>query len=434
MQSRTLSVVFIAGFLVGLASLCLIAAAQAQEDTAHLVLRKKGTAKDSPSVYIVQKGDNLSTIIRRKLGKPASESASVSRLVRKLNPQIRNVNRIYPGQKIALPRLAAEPGKAGYVVRKGDSLSAILHERLGVPAAEMARWIGLTKKLNPGLVNANRIYPGQALILPDRGQSTPGPVEQATGPAETDAPQMDARMFRPTERDLDIIAALVRQSGGALVREGKVFIPLTEEEHLAVDCADIPMVELADGSRIFLDFGRRIPADTASLLRARWGNYTVLTDGGSEGVFSALAGIFGASRDYTFRRHEGDLDIGGAPALKLRVDWILSRKGPDGQENNPLRRLQNIRSSPSRSRSLSPGSPRKKGFPSSRSTREPGPLASGRLFPPPPTSPPWMPAATGPLSVRCWIHWGTRTQKTSASLFLMPHKTAPRLRSERTIP
>ena len=119
MQSRTLRFVFVAVFLAGLASLCLPAAAQAQEDTAHLVLRKKGPAKDSPSVYIVQKGDNLSTIIRRKLGKPASESASVSRLVRKLNPQIRNVNRIYPGQKIALPRLAAEPGKTGLCRQEG---------------------------------------------------------------------------------------------------------------------------------------------------------------------------------------------------------------------------------------------------------------------------------------------------------------------------
>ena len=132
-QSRTLRFVFVALFLAGLASFYLAAATQAQEDTAHLVLRKKGPVKDSPSVYIVQKGDNLSTIIRRKLGKPASESASVSRLVRKLNPQIRDVNRIYPGQKIALPRLASEPGKTGYVVRKGDSLSAILHERLGIP-------------------------------------------------------------------------------------------------------------------------------------------------------------------------------------------------------------------------------------------------------------------------------------------------------------
>ena len=332
MQSRTLSILFTALFLAGLASLCPAAAAQAQEDTAQIVLRKKVGAKDRPSVYIVQKGDNLTTIIRRKLGKPAAESAAVSREVKKLNPQIRDVNRIYPGQKIALPRLAAEPGKTGYVVRKGDSLSAILRERLGVPAAEMARWIGLTKKLNPDLVNANRIYPGQALILPDRGKPAPGPVEQAAGPPQADAPQMDARMFRPSDRDLDIVAALVRQSGGTVVRDGKVFIPLTEEEHLAVDCADIPMVELADGSRIFLDFGRQIPADTASLVRSRWPNYSVISDGGSEGVFSALAGIFGASRDYTFRRHEETLMIGAAPVLKLQVDWILSRKGPDGQE------------------------------------------------------------------------------------------------------
>ncbi|MGE5790630.1 MAG: hypothetical protein ACM33C_07150, partial [Syntrophaceae bacterium] len=169
-------------------------------------------------------------------------------------------------------------------------------------------------------------------ILPDRGGPAPGPVEQAAGPGQADAPQPDASLFRPTGRDLDIIAAVVKQSGGTVARGGKVFIPLTEEEHLAVDCADIPMVELADGSRIFLDYGHQIPADTAGLIRSRWANFTVVSDGGRS-VYSALAGIFGASRDYTFRKQEEALTIGTAPALKLRGDWILSRKGPDGQEN-----------------------------------------------------------------------------------------------------
>ena len=433
MQSRTLSILFTALFLAGLASLCPAAAAQAQEDTAQIVLRKKVGAKDRPSVYIVQKGDNLTTIIRRKLGKPAAESAAVSREVKKLNPQIRDVNRIYPGQKIALPRLAAEPGKTGYVVRKGDSLSAILRERLGVPAAEMARWIGLTKKLNPDLVNANRIYPGQALILPDRGKPAPGPVEQAAGPPQADAPQMDARMFRPSDRDLDIVAALVRQSGGTVVRDGKVFIPLTEEEHLAVDCADIPMVELADGSRIFLDFGRQIPADTANLVRSRWPNYSVISDGGSEGVFSALAGIFGASRDYTFRRHEETLMIGAAPVLKLQVDWILSRKGPDGQEYT----LCAVCKTSGRTQPIPEPVTRfaeKTGVPVLEIDEGTGTFASGSRFNPLPTSPLLMPAATGPLSFRCWTRWGTRTRKTRGSPFPTPHKTAPRLRFERTTP
>jgi len=67
-------------------------------------------------------------------------------------------------------------------------------------------------------------------------------------------------------------------------------------------------------------------------VRSRWGNFTVLSDGGNEGVFSVLAGIFAASQDYTFRRHEGYLEMGTTPLLKLRVDWILARKSIDGQE------------------------------------------------------------------------------------------------------
>lgn len=332
MHPRTLRLAVFLSALSGLALLSIPSLSLSQEDTAHLVLKKKAAAKDRSSVYIVQKGDNLSGIIRRKLGRPAAESPSVSRLVKKLNPQIRNVNLIYPGQTIILPRLASEPGKAHYTVFKGDTLSAILHNRFGITRIDMARWIGLVKKLNPDLVNPNRIYPGQTLILPDKGPKAPVPVEQASGSEDTATEKIDATAFRPTGRDLDIIAAVVKQAGGTLIRDGKYFIPLTEDEHLAVDCSDIPIVELTDGSRIFLDYGRRIPEGTATLIRSRWKNFTVITEGGNDGVLSALAGIFGASRDFTSRRHDGYLDMGTAPAMKLRVDWILARKGIDGQE------------------------------------------------------------------------------------------------------
>ena len=336
MHPRTLRLMIAATALAGLALLFIPSLLLSQEDTAQLVLKKKMGSKDKPSVYIVQKGDNLSTIIRRKLGKPAAQSESVSRLVKKINPQIRDINRIYPGQKITLPRLAAEPGQIHYAVNKGDTLSQILHDRLGITRDDLAKWIGVVKRLNPNLTNPNRIYPGQTLILPDKGSAAPVPVEQAAGPAKTDTETIEVKFFRPTEHDLEIIAAVVKRSGGALIREGKYFIPLTEQEHLAVDCADIPMVELTDGSRVFLDFGRQIPDEAAALVRSRWGNFTVLSGGGNEGVVSALAAIFGASRDYVFRKNEGYLEMGTTPLLKLRVDWILTRRQADGQERYVL--------------------------------------------------------------------------------------------------
>jgi hypothetical protein len=336
MHPRTLRLMIAATALAGIALLFIPSPSRSQEDTAHLVLKKKADSKDRPSVYIVQKGDNLSTIIRRKLGKPASESPSVSRLVRKLNPQIRDVNRIYPGQKVTLPRLAAEPGKTHYIVVRGDTLSQILHDRLGITQSDLAKWTGLVKKLNPDLANPNRIYPGQMLILPDGRSAAEAPVEQAAGPEKTDTEKIGASVFRPAERDIEVIAAVVKRAGGVLIRDGKYFIPLTEQEHLAVDCADIPMVELPDGSRVFLDFGRQIPVEAAALVHSHWGNFTVLSDGGSEGIFSALAAIFGASRDFTFHRQAGFLEMGATPLLKLRVDWILALKSTAGQERYVL--------------------------------------------------------------------------------------------------
>ena len=332
MHPRTLRLTLAFTALAGLGLLSIPTDALSQEDTAHLVLRKKAAAKDSPSVYVVQKGDSLSRIIRRKLGRQAAQSASVRRQLRRLNPQIRNPDRIYPGQRIALPRLGATPGGPAYVVNRGDTLSQILHDRLGITAGEMAAWIRRVMQLNPGLSDPDRIYPGQALLLPrkDRAPVEPaGPAAQEEGAAE----RVDAKAFQPTGSELAVIAAVVGRSGGELVRSGKYFVPLTETEHLAVDCADVPMAELADGSRIFLDFGRRIPDGAAALMRARWGNFTVLHDPGADGLFSVLEGIFGASARYAFRRNATALELGATAGLRLRADWVLVRRSADGGEH-----------------------------------------------------------------------------------------------------
>jgi LysM repeat protein len=331
MVPRTLRLTVMTATLAGLAFLAIPPLLLSQEDTAHLVLRKKAAATESPSIYVVQKGDNLSTIIRRKMGKPA-EFTSVYRLVKKLNPQIRDVNVIYPGQKIVLPQLSAAPDSPHYTVNKGDTLSGILRNRLGIAPGDIARWVGIVKQLNPGLGDPNKIYPGQTLILTDKKFADSLPVDQGVESAPAGVAPIDAGIFRPSERDFDIISAVVKQAGGTLIRKGKYFIPLSENEHLAVDCTDIPMVELFDGSRIFLDYGHRVPDETTMLMRSRWKNVTVITQGGGAGVFSALTAIFNASRDFTFRRHDGYLDMEATPALKLRVDWILARKGAEGQE------------------------------------------------------------------------------------------------------
>lgn len=68
----------------------------------------------------------------------------------RVNPQIKNANLIYPGQVISIPE-----GTTTYVVQKGDTLKAI--------AARFGTTLEKLLALNPFITNANWIYPGQVL-------------------------------------------------------------------------------------------------------------------------------------------------------------------------------------------------------------------------------------------------------------------------------
>lgn len=104
--------------------------------------------------YIVRGGDSLSAIA-------AAHGCSLAAL-EAANPQIHNPNLIYPGEVVHLPGGHPNPTPQltptrDYVVRSGDTLSGI-GQRLGVPLLALER-------SNP-MPNYNLIYPGQVLRIP----------------------------------------------------------------------------------------------------------------------------------------------------------------------------------------------------------------------------------------------------------------------------
>src|SRR5690606_30175023 len=105
----------------------------------------KTTAKTT--TYTVKKGDTLSHIAKRF-------GTTVSNLV-KIN-NIKNPNLIYPGQKIRISGSASLSSKAQYyTVKKGDTLSHI--------AVRYKTTVSNLVKLNPNIKNPNLIYPGQRI-------------------------------------------------------------------------------------------------------------------------------------------------------------------------------------------------------------------------------------------------------------------------------
>lgn len=74
------------------------------------------------------------------------------------------------------PRAPASP--TTYTVRKGDTLEKIAKQVYG----DAKRWPAIYKANRHVLKNANRVYPGQKLAIPDLGES--GSSERGMGPGD----------------------------------------------------------------------------------------------------------------------------------------------------------------------------------------------------------------------------------------------------------
>jgi LysM repeat protein len=95
-------------------------------------------------VYTVVRGDTLRKIAARF-------DTTVDEIL-KINPQIKNANLIFPGDRINIP---ATP--TTYTVVRGDTLGKI--------AARFGTTVARLLELNPSIKNANLIYPGQVLRI-----------------------------------------------------------------------------------------------------------------------------------------------------------------------------------------------------------------------------------------------------------------------------
>jgi hypothetical protein len=130
---------------------------------------------------------------------------------------------------------------------------------------------------------------------------------------------------------LSIIKAVVNRMNGALITLGKYYIPIPELGQVTIDCSTIPIVELDDGSSIFLDFSNRVPDSLKNMIQSNWKNYHFVDIGNNDDTAAVLQKLVNASNIYTMTRRTALYTIGNNPPLLLSVDWLITKKTKDGK-------------------------------------------------------------------------------------------------------
>jgi LysM repeat protein len=301
--------------------------------------------------YTVQKGDYIWELLKRR-GRIADEDfPRFVLMLKQINPHIRDVDKIYPGQEIFIPlkevmsQREPEPEQPSqervltipiipdvlystYTVQQGDYLYDVVSRHHGIEKEQIPEgYFSTLKKINPDVQNLNRIYPGQKIRIPDlvsrksQTEDEPGMDTAAVEPPPEPEPPAD-ELAEPDPKST--VARAMKALGGNVTESGSYFFPLQSGKDLELNLSTFPVITMADGHRLLLETGESLPAGAESVIRAYWDPLTIVRTKPGESRRSILDKIFRTLYGKEVWRTLDMPPFDDGMQATLRGDWVFA--------------------------------------------------------------------------------------------------------------
>ena len=221
------------------------------------------------------------------------------------------------------------PGET-YTVRPGDSLSAIL-ARAGVPASRIEEYLQILGELNPGLVDPDRIHPGQEIRIPSPDGADPvppgdSPVHAVTSPSLPVDPSLP---HIAALRESGELIPLLRDTLSAIEEElrdsGTITRPLSAAGIVTLDNRQYPLLDLTTGRSLLIDIDGQMPQEWKDRIEARWPGYRVVEPRSEGDLRSLLSDLFSESGFHSVVR-DSPLSIGKEGTIRVTPDFLLAKE------------------------------------------------------------------------------------------------------------
>ena len=313
--------------------------------------------------YIVQKNDWVYKIFRQKGEISADDFQDFLRIFERLNPHIRDVDRIRPHQNILIPLKKLEPGtlpgqssgvvtipfvsiskvseyiesySETYTVQKGDSVSRLVAARFGKFGTRTYReGLALFRALNPDVFNLDLIYTGQNLILPDPGMRNEpwypslfdewGNIKGDTAPIEPDSTtpteSVDAAPTKKLTSPLSQTASLL---DAKLLNRGTYFFPRASDNDFELDLSQYPVIEMEDGQRVVFTSGNDKLGADEDVLKSRWKKVEIVALKDETSIEQILDAVFDSLNWQRKKGNELSLSDYGL-GITVKAQWISAK-------------------------------------------------------------------------------------------------------------
>jgi len=260
-----------------------------------------------------------------------------------------------------------------YTFSEGEHLAQVLRDMYDIPDELIFdRYLNLVKKLNPDLQDLNQVKPDQKIILPSLASSTLPPEEVKPEPVLSEEPPAEAAQTEevpvieeatamgetpsaeevtkgeafaetkaePVYRDprfrkiagqvpggktsyREYVGSIAEVLQGNLNSVGALSIPLRDEGKITIDTDNFPILQLTDKKKMILDYGNKIPDEVIALLQSESGDFGVVTLRENEAIESVLDKIVDAAGYFSVDKSRNPLVIGDKIQFEIAGDWVI---------------------------------------------------------------------------------------------------------------
>ncbi len=316
--------------------------------------------------YIVGENEAVLTLLGQKGEMAQDNFTEFLHLFKRLNPHVRDLNRVKAGEHIFIPIRKLSPGafsdQTGGIVtipfvtiskvkklirehsdthriERGDCISVLVARRFGAFGTEAYRLgVDLLQRANPGISDLNVVYVGQKIFLP-----RPTLLKEPWFPSLLDpsGAVMEAEAFttletvpaplvsrRPAVGDTVAPSSPLARAAGLLearlIRKGRYFFPVQGTADLELDLSSFPILETDDGKKVLLS-ETRLDDKVARAVRSFWeDSRTLMLPGGAtlEEVLDGLAEVIPR-----IRPHENISFSDQGVDVTVKSRWMITRTG-----------------------------------------------------------------------------------------------------------
>ena len=314
--------------------------------------------------YIVQRNDWVFKLFKQKGEISHKHFPEFINIFKRLNPHIRNIDRIRPGQCILIPLKKlnkdtlpdqssgivtipfvaistlpeiVKPLSTEHIVQEGEFISRIIARGYGSYGTKPYKErIALFKLINPDVVNLDRIYPGQKLYIPDislRDKPWYKSVFDSSGNIIKDKDfnvPIDKKIVKPkpfpvaykgndTATPYSQVASIL---SAKLFNKGIYYFPRHGKEDFALDLSKFPVIECKNGTRMVLS-GENINEADLNAIKSYWSNIKIVPVIPGASVEHVFDSVFKTFEKNNFKKQLSFSDKG--VEVEARGKWIVNR-------------------------------------------------------------------------------------------------------------